>query len=120
MCSLARANRTCRESSGSMRLLIAVSVLLSLPSASVATTVTIDPSYTSNQNVRRSIQGVADDIWLIVQDMFRSAPPLDLPIECRREDIPRPFTHLDNWSHPTKIVVELTVAETLDGRFGYA
>lgn len=71
-----------------------------------AAILTLDASY--EPGLKRNLEAVASDIRDIVRSRFRdSRPPLDLPISCR-VDLAGPITQLDDWTHPTRIVIGLT------------
>jgi hypothetical protein len=78
--------------------------------------VILDDSYPAA--IRSDLQAVAKDVRSIVQDLFQSDPPLDLPIYCRVEPV-RPTTRLDDWSHPTRILIGLTATDRAYAQFAY-
>jgi hypothetical protein len=76
----------------------------------------LDDSYP--MPLRTNLQAVANDIFEIVTDLFHRRPTLDLPIVCHI-DRARPITSLDNWAHPTKILIGLTPEQDYWAQFAY-
>jgi hypothetical protein len=99
-----------------IRFLISLAIALVFSWPAQGTDITVDSSY--EPILRRNLQAVANDVWLIVQDMFHGQPPLDLPIVCHF-NATKPITHLDNWSHPTKILIGLTPDGPVYAQFAY-
>lgn len=65
-----------------------------------------------------SLQLVANEVWLVVRDLFGSDPPVNLPIECHFER-PLPITRLDNQDRPTKILIGINSTERHWAQFAY-
>ena len=61
------------------------------------------------EGVRGVLQMAANEVWSIVGAAFQSKAPLNLPIECYVNPI-TPITGLDNWTHPTRILIGVKIS----------
>ena len=102
-----------------------VLVLLFCSGPASATQITVDDSV--GRNLKVNFQAVADDVWRIVRDTFHDATlPVDLPIFCQLGPLnpplgssKAPFTELDPWEHPTRIVIHLDVRDAYYAQFAF-
>ena len=101
-------------------------LLLLCSGGSWATDIFVDNSF--GYGLQVNLQAIANDVWNIVeQEVFRSArPPIDAPIYCQFGPLnPRPgepeppFTELDTWQRPTRIVIHMDVRGAQYAQFAY-
>lgn len=110
-----------RPNDAILKLVVAVkpclALLLLIPAFCRADSVYLDDSFA--EEVRPTLQRLSDDVWDIVQRMYHSQPPLDLPIYIHHSDAESPLTTLDDPDHPTEIHIRITSNGTYYAQFAY-
>jgi len=94
-----------------------LTLLLLAPAFCRADSVYVDDSFP--EDVRPTLQHLADDIWDIVQQMYHGTPPLSLPIYIRHSSASSPLTSLDDPANPTAIRIRITSNGTHYAQFAY-
>jgi len=66
-------------------------------------------------STRPTLQALADNVWDVVQEMFHSSPPLDLPIHCRESNAEVPLTRVKQ----DEISIRITAHGTHYAQFAF-
>ncbi len=96
--------------------MLAFAAMLLLSSTARAGSIGIDDSFPPK--MEGSLQKAAQDTWSIVRDLFRSDPPVNVPIVCHLDPNDGPKTTTDNWAQPTRFTISVTTG-TSATQFAY-
>lgn len=98
-----------------MKLYLAVFLLF--PCFIRADSVYLDESFP--EDVRSTLQNLADDVWDIVQEMYHNTPPVNVPIYVHNSANEVPFTQLDHPRHPQAIRIRISATGTHYAQFAF-
>lgn len=94
-----------------------LAVVLLFPSFSRADSVFLDDSFP--EDVRSTLQNLADDVWDIVEEMYHTTPPVDVPIYVHNSAGEVPFTQVERPRNPDAIRIRISATGTHYAQFAF-